>query len=249
MKICSKCNKNKELIDFYKNSYDCVVCVKIRNRNYYLSNKERSKLNGIKWREANKDKNKESRRQWKINNYEKYKQSREKWAKENQEKIKQKNINYRKRNPEKIKQSQERWLKNNKEKDSLRRKSYRKKNEEKISQRIKKWNEDNKIRNTENKRRWAKNNKHKGAMYTSQRRARLIRATPKWLTQEQLYEIEEWYIICKEIQWLSEEPLEVDHIIPLQGKNVCGFHHPDNLRIIPRAKNRQKSNKLLKELV
>lgn len=42
---------------------------------------------------------------------------------------------------------------------------------------------------------------------------------------------------------------EVDHIIPLQGENVCGLHVAENLRIILRSENRSKSNKLLQDIV
>jgi len=36
----------------------------------------------------------------------------------------------------------------------------------------------------------------------------------------------------------------VDHIIPLQGENVCGLHIAANLRVIPARDNLAKSNKL-----
>lgn len=79
---------------------------------------------------------------------------------------------------------------------------------------------------------------HKSAKY----RASKLNATPKWLTQEQLKEIEEFYYLAQELAWLNDptDPLEVDHIIPLQGKEVCGLHVPWNLQILPRSLNRSK---------
>ena len=36
---------------------------------------------------------------------------------------------------------------------------------------------------------------------------------------------------------------QVDHIIPLQGKNVSGLHVPENLQVIERSMNSKKRNK------
>lgn len=90
---------------------------------------------------------------------------------------------------------------------------------------------------------WAKDNPEKHAAKCARRRASKLERTPKWLTPEHLTEILEFYRDAKELQWLSDEPLHVDHIEPLQGENVSGLHVPWNLRVIPRSKNLAKGNR------
>jgi len=41
--------------------------------------------------------------------------------------------------------------------------------------------------------------------------------------------------------------MEVDHIIPLNSKDVCGLHVIWNLQYLPIGANRKKGNKLLQE--
>ena len=69
-------------------------------------------------------------------------------------------------------------------------------------------------------------------------------ATPKWLTKEMKEEIKEWYILAKELRWLSEEDFHVDHIIPIKGKSVCGLHVPWNLQLLSKSDNLRKSNRM-----
>jgi 5-methylcytosine-specific restriction endonuclease McrA len=40
-------------------------------------------------------------------------------------------------------------------------------------------------------------------------------------------------------------PHAVDHIIPLQGEEVCGLHVPWNMEVITQEQNLKKSNKLV----
>lgn len=89
---------------------------------------------------------------------------------------------------------------------------------------------------------YRKNNTDKINSWSAKRRASRLQATPVWLTNEHLNEITELYTLAKELEWLSDYPLEVDHIVPLQGKNVCGLHVPWNLQILDKKTNRSKSN-------
>lgn len=86
------------------------------------------------------------------------------------------------------------------------------------------------------------NSRHISAKNRSIRRARLLQRTPNWLMPVDLFEIECIYKYCGALRSVGLK-YEVDHIIPLAGKNVSGFHVPTNLQVIPQFDNRQKANK------
>lgn len=76
-------------------------------------------------------------------------------------------------------------------------------------------------------------------------RAMKLKATPKWLTKDHLELIKMSYQLAGYLTKETEIPHEVDHIIPLKGKEVCGLHVPWNLRVIPEEENNRKRNKIL----
>ena len=80
---------------------------------------------------------------------------------------------------------------------------------------------------------------------TNARRRRFRDATPKWLTAEQKMEIRLKYRLAIELSRRLGIPHAVDHIIPLQGEEVCGLHVPWNMEVITQEKNLKKSNKLI----
>lgn len=102
------------------------------------------------------------------------------------------------------------------------------------------------IRAKERTGRWAKNNPGKRNATAAKRRAIKALATPAWLTDKNWEEMELFYIEAAELTEATGVRHEVDHIIPLQGKTVCGFHCPENLRVITMSENRRKNNKLTK---
>ena len=130
---------------------------------------------------------------------------------------------YREENKERIsqyhKQHGKQYCEKNKGRIKQYKEQYREKNKEKIQQYSKQYRENNKeIRMLRNK--------------TRQRRFR--RATPPWANLNRIMGI---YREAKELG------MHVDHVIPLNGKNVSGLHVETNLQIMEPIKNLKKSNK------
>jgi 5-methylcytosine-specific restriction endonuclease McrA len=87
-------------------------------------------------------------------------------------------------------------------------------------------------------------NKHLYRAKSSKRRSSKFSATPEWLSQEQLDQIKDMYWLAQDLRRVTGEDYHVDHIIPLQGKEVRGLHVPWNLQILPADINLSKGNRL-----
>lgn len=75
------------------------------------------------------------------------------------------------------------------------------------------------------------------------RRTMKMKRTPSWLTDLQKEHIRLFY---EAAMILSDEigiKFNVDHIVPLRGKNVSGLHVPWNLQILTASDNFKKGNK------
>jgi hypothetical protein len=88
-------------------------------------------------------------------------------------------------------------------------------------------------------------NPHKSAALLAKRRAAKKQRTPPWLNSDQLWMIEEAYELAAMRSTITGFVWHVDHICPLQGKEVSGLHVPWNLQVIPWRDNVSKGNKLL----
>ncbi len=75
------------------------------------------------------------------------------------------------------------------------------------------------------------------ALHRALHRARLLSATPSWLSVDEKKLIRALYARRK-----NDE--HVDHIVPLKGDGVCGLHVHWNLQILPAFENLSKGNKL-----
>lgn len=87
--------------------------------------------------------------------------------------------------------------------------------------------------------------KDQRAAAQGERNAAKANATPRWLTKQDRALIAEIYAEAATKTASTGVKHEVDHIIPLRSKQVCGLHVPWNLRAIPSHKNRAKSNILI----
>ena len=68
-------------------------------------------------------------------------------------------------------------------------------------------------------------------------------STPRWLTKDQISEMNNYYWLAKDLRAISGQTYHVDHIVPLQGDGICGLHVPWNLQVLPDDINLSKSNK------
>jgi hypothetical protein len=87
---------------------------------------------------------------------------------------------------------------------------------------------------------WAEQNRDKIAASAARIRARIIQATPAWADWKQ---IEKFYTLAQKMTRRTGVPHQVDHIVPLNGKNVRGLHVHYNLRVITATENMTKHNR------
>lgn len=107
----------------------------------------------------------------------------------------------------------------------------------------KKWSAKNQAKDNAYKAKWNKDNKDKKLVLTRKRQIGKLNRTPCWLTEFDKLKIKCIYSIAAMLTRENKEPWHVDHIIPLQGKNVSGLHVPSNLQFIRGSENSKKFNK------
>ena len=95
------------------------------------------------------------------------------------------------------------------------------------------------------KQRWKIENPGKVNAHGAKRRAALLQRTPNWLTEDDLWMMEQAYDIAALRSKMLGFSWHVDHIYPLQGKTVSGLHTPINLQVIPWLDNIRKANRLV----
>ncbi len=93
------------------------------------------------------------------------------------------------------------------------------------------------------KKLWRESYPEKHNAIEARRRANKLQATPPWLSSEHHAEMALCYEEAFALKLYTGQEYHVDHVVPLQGKNVCGLHVPWNLQVILARDNLSKGNK------
>jgi len=119
-------------------------------------------------------------------------------------------------------------------------KEWAEKNREKSRASKTQWQLNNKQKKSQSQRNWMDKNPSTHTAKEAKRRATKLNATPKWADLNAIkteYQLAKW---CSDV---TGEFYHVDHIVPLNGKNVCGLHVHWNLQVLPAQINLQKGNR------
>ena len=134
---------------------------------------------------------------------------------------------------------------NNIIKTRLYNKTHRDKNKVRIYTYRKHYGANNVERIKKSQKSYRENNKDKVNALSALRRCTKLQRTPKWLTLDDKWIIKEVYHLAQLRTKMLGFEWHVDHIIPLQAKNVSGLHAPNNLQVIPAKQNLSKHNKFI----
>lgn len=193
-----------------------------------------------KWYEANKAKVLEKGKEWALKNPERSREIKAKYASQHIEEKKIANLAWQKENPEKVKIIHKRWVSKNLDKVRQAKNARNKLNPEPARKRVAAWNAKNPIRRKEAAAKYRKENQGKIRTYQVIRRSASILATPKWANE---FYIDEIYNLAKLRSSVTGFAWDVDHIVPIQSKLVCGLHVESNMQVIPSKENKKKSNR------
>ncbi len=141
------------------------------------------------------------------------------------------------KNKKRVQRLQRKWYLKNKEKVKLAANESYLRNKEKVLTRHKNNYINNPSKILEGNKRCMQNNPGAKNYYEMKRRAARLKQTPKWLTKDHIKEMKTIYDTCP-------KGFHVDHIIPLNGREVRGLHVPWNLQHLPAAQNCSKGNKI-----
>ena len=151
-----------------------------------------------------------------------------------------KNIAWRKANAEKVAETSRAYKEANANKVRAWKSANQKKHRAAANARNRKYAETHREELRAKSVEWSKSNPDKVCAKANKYRATKLNQTPKWADFKM---IESIYSQAAELRAKGLD-VHVDHIVPLQGRNVRGLHVHNNLQIIDAKANRSKSNSI-----
>lgn len=213
MKLCKDCKIEKEFSAFYGKQTECKLCTKIYQKLYYKNNK------GLILKRQ------------------------QEYTQKNKSHIYKRTLAYQRLHKEKHRLSNKKYYLKNKDKRLAYQRQHRKLNIKRLLLRDRAYNIKNKEKRFLQQKLWISSNRGRYNASKAKRRAIKLQRTTKWLTITDFDKIKEYYIYANLFSKTSGIQYDVDHIIPLQGKNISGLHVPENLTIITAIENDRKGNR------
>jgi len=236
VKSCAKCKASKAPSEFYASKRfkdgrrtECKLCERTRALDWRNGNLDRARQSKRNWTSANsvyvlayaKRYHQDNRDQVRAKARQR---SAQQWV-ENPELMRARNLDYKRRNPEKNRAAAREWARANAERNRAR---------------ARRWAELNNARVIANVMAYAKLHPEIQRLQVQRRRAALAAAKVRW---EDDFFIAEIYDLARKRSEVTGFAWQVDHIVPIKSKLVCGLHVHWNLAVIPARINRRKSNR------
>ena len=92
---------------------------------------------------------------------------------------------------------------------------------------------------------WRDSNSHSVKAKNSRQRAKRSRAIVGWYGEFDEFVVSEAYLLAKQRKSSTGFAWHVDHVVPIAGNLVCGFHTWSNIAVIPASINLSKSNRFV----
>ena len=164
------------------------------------------------------------------------------YRKANGRKIYARNKAYREANSERVAAYDKAYRKANSEKIAAKNRAYREANPEKKAAQVKAYREANPEKVAAKNKAWREAHPYEVLASAAKSRATKHNALPIWYSKDHHDQIIGIYEERDRITAATGVTHEVDHILPINGDTVSGFHVPENLQIITKTENMQKGN-------
>lgn len=157
-----------------------------------------------------------------------------------QERVKERARIYSKENREICSERRQVWAEKNRDKARATDRARYQRDKEKRLNLIKEWAKKNPEKRKQYCKKWDSENKDNKRVHCRQRQARQRNAVPGWADINAIKKI---YAEARRLEVETGERHDVDHIVPLKSKLVCGLHCEANLRVTTMFENRSKNNR------